>query len=165
MINFKKPIGLFVLIFVLSKSLFCQQFNNEDLYLKYGDTLNNTRKLPDYQKKSKNSKPYDPEAQLDSNRKVFSESVKNSEDKNEWAEIYTYNPVKINFSRFKNSPCYDDIGFHPMNLQSEEDVKSLEKFYEKCEAEKNTQLLLKFLFAAIFILILVVVIYYSIKRK
>jgi hypothetical protein len=162
-INIKKPIGLLVLIFVLSKSLFCQQYNNEDLYLKYGDSFNNTRKHPVYQ--NKNSKPFDPEAQLDSNRKVFSESVKNSEDKNEWAKIYTYNPVKINFSRFKNSPCYDDIGFHPMNLKSEEDVKSLEKFYEKCESEKNTQFLVKFLFAAIFILILVVVIYYSIKRK
>ena len=52
-----------------------------------------------------------------------------------------------------------------MSLASEDDVKSLEKLYEKCEAEKNTQLLIKVLFTLIFISIIVVVIYYSTKRK
>jgi hypothetical protein len=157
--HYKLLFGFTLLFYACVNSMFCQKFdNNQQISPEFIDTL-------DRENPKAGSKSYDPKAEAEALQKRFSESVKNSEDKNEWATIHFYDPVKLNFARFKNSPCYDEIGFHPMNLKSEEDVKYLEKFYEKCEAKKHTQLLIKVLFAVIFISIIVVVIYYSTKRK
>lgn len=157
--HYKLLFGFIVLFYACVNSMFCQKFdNNQHISPEFGDTLNRINTKAD-------SNTFDFESWKAAANEQWDRTVRSSEDKNDWAAVTAFDPVKLNFSRFKNSPCYDEIGFYPMSLASEDDVKSLEKLYEKCEAEKNTQLLIKVLFTLIFISIIVVVIYYSTKRK
>ena len=46
---------------------------------------------------------------------------------------YEFDPNPINFERFKNSPCYNKLGFNP--IQAKTDSIGLEMEYQACEKE------------------------------
>lgn len=90
--------------------------------------------------------------------------VDSAEDKNEWAKVYSYNPV-LN-DRYKNSPCFDEIGFNPSW-----DQKDLEKRYLECENKNkgkqrdNEILNISLIIAALGIVIYVIYDIYKITKK
>ena len=78
---------------------------------------------------------------------------------------YEFDPKATNFERFKNSPCYDKLGFDPIEAMS--DSISLEREYQTCEKEYKMQELKKigyFILTAIIMFLIVFLIYKKIKK-
>jgi hypothetical protein len=75
---------------------------------------------------------------------------------NEYSKIKTYDTELTNYKRFKNSSCFNEIGFNPTW-----DIKSLEMKYKECENEHKVQSGLKIIFILCFILIVLLVVFYS----
>jgi hypothetical protein len=78
---------------------------------------------------------------------------------NTFAQTYSYNPDELNFDRFKNSPCFDEIGFSP-----NWDTESLESRYSECENDKLKDKSSKILFVALFVIVVVLIAYFSIVQ-
>ena len=79
---------------------------------------------------------------------------------NQNAQVYGFDAKSTNFERFKSSPCYDEIGFSPIW-----DTDVLEQRYSECEKKNNINTTKKVLFGLAFILIIVAVIYFSLRKK
>lgn len=81
---------------------------------------------------------------------------------NEQMTSYTFNTEVTNYERFKNSPCFDKIGFNPLYLKTPEDVKALEEIYKNCEYQYTLSKIWKGSFFGVFVLVLVATIYFGI---
>jgi cell division protein FtsL len=80
--------------------------------------------------------------------------------KNDQVKSYTYDAKATNFERFKNSPCYDKIGFDPTS-----DMTSLEQQYSECENKQITKIILKSIYILIFFILLGVVFFFSLSKE
>jgi hypothetical protein len=69
------------------------------------------------------------------------------------------------FDRFRKSPCFDKIGFNPMQLQTPEAVQKLEEIYSDCEFQHSFSKFIKGTFFVIFILVLLSIVYLEIGIK
>jgi hypothetical protein len=85
--------------------------------------------------------------------------INSQSDIGTYAEPYSYNPDELNFDRFKNSPCFDEIGFSPTW-----DTESLESKYSECENDKLKDKSSKILFVALFVIVVAVIAYFSIVQ-
>jgi hypothetical protein len=83
-----------------------------------------------------------------------------SSSQNDYAKIQSFDSEALNFSRFKNSKCYDKIGFSP-----NWDMNELERKYCKCEDEYRWKIFLNVIFILFFILTIGVVVYYSFSKE
>ena len=79
---------------------------------------------------------------------------------NEDGKVVSFDTELTNFDRFENSPCYGEIGFSPTW-----DMDGLEQRYSECEKKHNINTTKKVLFGLAFILIIVAVIYFSLRKK
>lgn len=79
---------------------------------------------------------------------------------NEDGKVVSFDTELTNFDRFENSPCYGEIGFSPAW-----DMNGLEQRYSECEKKHNINTTKKVLFGLAFILIIVAVIYFSLRKK
>lgn len=86
------------------------------------------------------------------------------EDKNAQMTPYTFDTKATNYERFRNSPCFDKIGFNPLNLKTPEDVKALEEIYNDCEYHYTLSKIWKGTFFGAFILVLLATIYFGIGK-
>lgn len=86
------------------------------------------------------------------------------EDKNAQMTPYTFDTKATNYERFKGSPCFDKIGFNPLNLKTPEDVKALEEIYNDCEYHYTLSKIWKGTFFGTFVLVLLATIYFGIGK-
>ena len=87
-------------------------------------------------------------------------SYENNNNFEDNAKIYSFDPQATNFERFKNSPCYDKIGFSPTR-----DMASLESQYSECENEYYTKMVLNIVYLLIFFIVVGVVVIFSISKE
>ena len=76
------------------------------------------------------------------------------------SSIQSFDAKATNYERFKNSPCFDELGFNPMG-----DLASLEQAYIECENVKNTNRNLSVLYILGFILLLSAIIFFSLPKE
>ena len=76
------------------------------------------------------------------------------------SSIQSFDVEATNFERFKNSPCFDELGFNPMG-----DLASLEQAYQDCEKVKYTSRNLKALYILAFIAFLSVILFFSLPKN
>lgn len=76
------------------------------------------------------------------------------------SSIQSFDVEATNFERFKNSPCFEELGFNPMG-----DLASLEQAYIECENVKNTNRNLSVLYILGFILLLSAIIFFSLPKE
>lgn len=76
------------------------------------------------------------------------------------SQVYTFDAEAMNYERFKNSPCFEKLGFSPMW-----DMKDLEQRYNECEGEHNLKKGTGYFFLIMFGTVIVVVIYLSNSKK
>ena len=81
-------------------------------------------------------------------------------DNNEYSKIESFDAEGLNFDRFKNSSCYDKIGFNPSW-----DMDGLENEYQNCESEHSFQILKIVIYVIVFLAIIGVIIYFSVPKK
>ena len=97
--------------------------------------------------------------QQNENLREMMESKRSDE---EYARINSYDGS--NYNRFANSPCFEEIGYHPSR-----DQDNLDKEYNDCEKEKrnkeNSKKIKSSLFVISFILVLTLVIYFHLTKK
>ena len=79
-------------------------------------------------------------------------------------ETYAFDSKSTNYERFKNSPCFDKIGFSPLSLKTPENVKALEEIYEACEHRNTVSKFWKGTFFGAFVLVLLATIYFGIGK-
>jgi hypothetical protein len=81
-------------------------------------------------------------------------------NQNQHATIQTYDPVALNFDRYKNSPCFDKLGFNPTWSMS-----SLEQQYTECENEHQTKKILNGIYILVFLTIVGIVVFFSLSKE
>lgn len=84
----------------------------------------------------------------------------NAYDPNAYGKIQSFDANATNYERFKNSPCFDELGFNPMG-----DLASLEQAYIECENVKNTNRNLSVLYILGFIVLLSAIIFFSLPKE
>ena len=84
----------------------------------------------------------------------------NAYDPNAYGKIQSWDPSATNFKRFKNSPCFDELGFNPMG-----DLASLEQAYRECEKVKNSNRNLSVLYILAFVVLLSAIIFFSLPKE
>jgi hypothetical protein len=88
------------------------------------------------------------------------ESVKSYINPAHAARVFSFDSKATNFDRYKNSPCYNKLGFSPFG-----DLKEQEKRYLNCEEvyykKRNKNLLI---YSGLFLL-LASIVYIGIKRR
>ena len=83
-----------------------------------------------------------------------------NQDFNTYSKVQSFDANATNYERFKNSPCFDELGFNPMG-----DLASLEQAYRECEKVKNTNRNLSVLYILGFILLLSAIIFFSLPKE
>lgn len=83
-----------------------------------------------------------------------------NQDFNTYSKVQSFDANETNYERFKNSPCFDELGFNPMG-----DLASLEQAYIECENVKNTNRNLSVLYILGFILLLSAIIFFSLPKE
>lgn len=106
---------------------------------------------------SSNSKS---ESELDKIMNEVHEKIENNVDNNAYSKIESFDAADLNFDRFKNSSCYDKIGFNPSW-----DMDGLENEYQNCESEHRFQILKNVIYVIIFLAIIGAIIYFSVPKK
>lgn len=99
----------------------------------------------------------------DNNTRIRNKSdllIEVNKENNKYGQITTFNTETTDFQRFKNSPCFDEIGFSPTW-----DLESLYKSYNHCESEKNKKKLMNILFILSFVVVIAIVLYLSLKKS
>lgn len=83
-----------------------------------------------------------------------------NQDFNTYSKVQSFDAKATNYERFKNSPCFDELGFNPMG-----DLASLEQAYRECEKVKNTNRNLSVLYILAFIVLLSAIIFFSLPKN
>ena len=88
------------------------------------------------------------------------EAAKSYIDPNQAARVISFDSKATNFDRYKNSPCYNTLGFSPLG-----DLKEQENRYLKCEEvyyrKRNKNIVL---YVGMF-LILASIVYFGIRKR
>jgi hypothetical protein len=100
------------------------------------------------------------ESELENIMNEVHEKIENNVDNNEYSKIESFDAENLNFERFKNSSCYDKIGFNPSW-----DMDGLENEYQNCESEHSFQILKIVIYVIIFLAIIGVIIYFSVPKN
>jgi hypothetical protein len=95
-----------------------------------------------------------------STREELDQYFQENQNKNTYAQFETFDPEALNYDRFKNSPCFDKIGFNPTW-----DMSSLENEYSDCEQEHYFNLIFKVIIGLIFLIVLIVVVFFSLPQE
>ncbi len=98
--------------------------------------------------------------QQNSTREELDKYFQENQNKNAFAQFETFDPEALNYDRFKNSPCFDKIGFNPTW-----DMSSLEDEYSDCEQEHYFNLIFKVIIGFIFLIVLIAVVFYSLPKE
>lgn len=125
--------------------------------------LGKSKAIPLYTKQSKlnsNKSKTKKETEFDSLWNNTKKKIENNVDNNEYNKIETFDSDGLNFERFKNSSCYDKIGFNPTW-----DMDSLEKEYQDCESEYNFKILMNIIYVTLFLIIISVIVIFSLPKK
>jgi hypothetical protein len=85
--------------------------------------------------------------------------IDNNVDNNEYSKIEPFDAREVNFERFKNSPCYDKIGFNPTN-----DIDSMEKEYQDCESRQVNNWM-NVIYIIVFLIVICGVVIFSFSKK
>jgi len=97
--------------------------------------------------------------QQNENLREMMESKRSDE---EYVRVNTYDAS--NYNRFANSPCFEEIGYHPSR-----DLGSLNKEYNDCEKDKknkeNSKKTKSSLFVISFILVLTLILFFHFTKK
>lgn len=86
--------------------------------------------------------------------------VKSNETKDSYSKLSAYNTEELNYDRFKNSPCFEKIGFSPTW-----DMTSLENEYSDCEHEQQEKRVLNIIYVIMFLILITVVIFFSLSKE
>jgi len=131
----------------------------EDPVLKRRES-NNVTTNPNQNKKNSTSSNSKSESELENMMNEVHEKIENNVDNNEYSKIESFDAENLNFDRFKNSSCYDKIGFNPSW-----DMDGLENEYQNCESEHSFQILKIVIYVIIFLAIIGVIIYFSVPKN
>jgi hypothetical protein len=92
--------------------------------------------------------------------KHISDIVKSNETKDSYSKLSAYNTEELNYDRFKNSPCFEKIGFNPTW-----DMTTLENEYSDCEHEQQGKTVSNITFVIMFLILIAVVIFFSLSKE
>lgn len=74
--------------------------------------------------------------------------------------VVSYDAKALNYDRFKNSPCFEKLGFSPFRTPEEQ-----ERMYQTCESEYYKNLMIKIVSSVLIFGFIAYMIYISLKRK
>ncbi len=131
----------------------------EDPVLKRRESKN-VATIPNQNNQNSTSSNSKSESELENMMNEVHEKIKNNVDNNEYSKIESSDAEGLNFDRFKNSSCYDKIGFNPSW-----DMDGLENEYQNCESEHSFQILKIVIYVIVFLAIIGVIIYFSVPKK
>jgi hypothetical protein len=131
----------------------------EDPVLKRRESKN-VATIPNQNNQNSTSSNSKSESELENMMNEVHEKIKNNVDNNEYSKIESSDAEGLIFDRFKNSSCYDKIGFNPSW-----DMDGLENEYQNCESEHSFQILKIVIYVIVFLAIIGVIIYFSVPKK
>jgi hypothetical protein len=92
--------------------------------------------------------------------KQFDEIVQGNQSQDSYSKLSSYNTEELNYDRFKNSPCFEKIGFNPSW-----DMTALENEYSDCEHEQQGKTVSNIIFVIMFLILIAVVIFFSLSKE
>lgn len=81
-------------------------------------------------------------------------------DDTPYGKTFSYDAKALNYDRFKNSPCFEKLGFSPFRSPEEQ-----EQMYQTCESEYYKNLMIKIVSSVLIFGFIAYMIYISLKRK
>ena len=81
-------------------------------------------------------------------------------DETPYGKTFSYDAKALNYDRFKNSPCFEKLGFSPFRTPEEQ-----ERMYQTCESEYYKNLIIKIVSSVLIFGFIAYMIYISLKRK
>lgn len=136
----------------------------EDPVLKRKESSNNLGTTKTFSNQSKqeivSTSKSNSNDEFDSLMNAVQINLENNVDNNVYGKIQSFDAVETDFERFKNSPCYDIIGFNPTW-----EMDSLEKEYQDCERKHNFNILMIVVGVIVFLIIIGVIVKVSLPKK
>lgn len=81
-------------------------------------------------------------------------------DDTPYGKTFSYDAKALNYDRFKNSPCFEKLGFSPFRTPEEQ-----EQMYQTCESEHYKNLVIKIISSVLIFGFIAYMIYISFKKK